>query len=153
MKTLIVGLGNPLRGDDGVGNRVAQLLEKEIDNPEVTVVETNADGLGLLDLMSGYERVIIVDAIQTVKGKAGHVYRLSLPDLSPPHYFSGTHSIDLVSALELGAKLGLAVPLEVIIFAVEVADITTFSEECTPEVERAIPEVIDLVLGELSGGG
>jgi len=128
-------------------------LEKEIDNPEVTVVETNADGLGLLDLVSGYERVIIVDAIQTQEGKAGQVYRLGLPDLATPHHFSGTHSIDLVTALELGTKLGLAVPREVIIFAVEVADVSTFSEECTPEVERAIPEVIGLVLGELSGAG
>lgn len=148
-----MGLGNPLRCDDGVGNRVAQLLEKEIDNAEVTVVETNVDGLGLLDLVSGYERVIIVDAIQTEKGKAGQVYRLSLPDLSPPHYFSGTHSIDLVSALELGTKLGLVLPREVIIFAVEVADVTSFSEECTHEVEEAIPEVVRLVLGELSGAG
>ena len=151
MKTLIIGLGNPLRGDDGVGNRVAQLLEKEIDNPEVTVTETNADGLGLLDLVSGYERVIIVDAIQTREGEVGQVYRLSLTDLGTPHYFSGTHSVDLATALELGAKLGLALPREVIIFAIEVADVSSFSEKCTPEVEKAIPEVIGLVLGELSG--
>lgn len=148
-----MGLGNPLRCDDGVGNRVAQLLEKEIDNPDLTVTETNADGLGLLDLGSGYERVIIVDAIQTQKGKVGQVYRLSLTDLIAPHSFTGTHSIDLVTALELGAKLGLALPQEVIIFAVEVADVSSFSEECTPEVEKAIPEVVRLVLGELSGAG
>ena len=151
MKTLIIGLGNPIRCDDGVGNRVAQVLAKEINNPDVTVTETNAGGLGLLDFMPGYERVVIIDAIQTPEGKAGQVYRLSQADLATPNYSCGTHTIDLAAALELGTKLGSRMPQEVIIFAVEVADVTTFSEECTPEVERAIPEVVGLVLAELSG--
>lgn len=151
MKTLILGLGNPILCDDGVGNRVAQILEREINNPEVTVTETNDAGLGLLDFLLGYERVIIIDAIQTREGRTGQVYRLSLPDLEIPYHLSPSHNIDLATALELGAKLGLALPQEVIIFAIEVADITTFSEECTPEVERAIPEVVKLVLQELGG--
>lgn len=151
MKTLILGLGNSIRCDDGVGNRIAQILENEISDPQVTVTETNAAGLGLLDLLTGYERAIIIDAIQTQKGKAGQVHRLSLHDLAVPHYLSATHNIDLATALELGTRLGLALPEEVIIFAIEAADVTTFSEECTPEVERAIPEVMKLVLEELRG--
>ena len=151
MKTLILGLGNAIRCDDGVGNRIAQILENEISDPEVTVTETNAAGLDLLDLLTGYERAIIIDAIQTQKGRAGQVHRLSLHDLGAPHYLSATHNIDLATALELGTRLGLALPEEVIIFAIEAADVTTFSEECTPEVERAIPEVVESVLEELRG--
>ena len=151
MKTLILGLGNSLRCDDGVGNRVAQLLAKEIDNSEVTVTETNAVGLGLLDLLQGYQRAIIIDAIQTRKGKPGQVHRLSLPDLSTLRYSPTTHNVDLATVVELGAKLGLALPQEVIVLAIEVADVTTFSEECTPQIERAIPRVVKLVLRELKG--
>lgn len=151
MRTLILGLGNPIRCDDGVGNRIAQILENEISDPEVTVTETNAVGLDLLDLLTGYERAIIIDAIQTQKGRAGQVHRLSLQDLGAPHYLSATHNIDLATALELGTRLGLALPEEVIIFAIEAADVTTFSEECTPEVERAIPAVVESVLEELRG--
>jgi hypothetical protein len=55
--------------------------------------------------------------------------------------------------LEVGTRLGLSLPGEVIIFAVEVADVDAFSEECTPEVQQAIPEVVRLVLSELSGAG
>jgi hydrogenase maturation protease len=95
--------------------------------------------------------VIIIDAIQTREGKPGQVHRLSLQDLATPHYLSATHDIDLATALELGTRLGLALPEEVIIFAIEIADITTFSEECTLEVEGAIPEVVELVLQELRG--
>ena len=147
----MLGLGNPILCDDGVGNQVAQILDSEINNPEVTVTETNAVGLGLLDFLPGYERLIIIDAIQTQEGKAGQVHRLSLPDLVTPRHFSSAHDTDLATAFELGTKLGLALPQGVIIFAIEVADVTTFSEECTPEVKGAIPEVIRLVLRELGG--
>jgi len=151
LKTLILGLGNPLRCDDGVGNKVAQILGKEIDDSEITVTETNAVGLGLLDLLKGYQRAIIIDAIQTREGKPGQVHRLSLQDLGTLHYPPTTHDVDLATAVELGTKLGLALPREITIFAIEVADITTFSEECTPQIERAIPKVVKLVLRELKG--
>jgi hydrogenase maturation protease len=151
LKTLILGLGNPLRCDDGVGNRVAQILEKEIDDLEVTVIETNAVGLGLLDLLKDYQRAIIIDAIQTREGKPGQVHRLSLQDLGTLRYSPTTHDVDLATAVELGTKLGLSLPQEVTIFAIEVADITTFSEECTPQIERAIPRAVKLVLRELKG--
>ena len=71
MKTLVLGLGNPILSDDGVGLRVARELENRLDQQEVTVVETSMAGLDLLDLLAGYDRAIIVDAIQTVGGKVG----------------------------------------------------------------------------------
>ena len=149
MKTLVLGLGNLLRCDDGVGNRIAQVLEKEIHNSKVTVIETNAAGLGLLDLLPGYDRAIIIDAIQTPKGKAGQIHRLSLQDLTAPEYPSTTHNIGLGAVVELGTKLGLALPKEIIILAIEVADVTTFSEDLTPKVKQAIPKVVELVLQEI----
>ncbi|MCK4263103.1 MAG: hypothetical protein KAW95_03565, partial [Dehalococcoidia bacterium] len=59
------------------------------------------------------------------------------------------HQIDLVTALQLGQKLGLAIPSRVTIFAVEAKDVSSFGQKCTPEVERAIPEVVGMVLDEL----
>ena len=58
MKTLVLGLGNPVHSDDGVGNQVTQILASEINSPEVTVVETSSSGLDLLGLVEGYQRVI-----------------------------------------------------------------------------------------------
>lgn len=149
MKTLILGLGNPLLRDDGVGNRIARVLQKVIHDPEVTVIETNSVGLGLLDFLPGYDRAIIIDAIQTPEGKAGQIRRLSLQDLATPEYPSTTHDIGLATALELGTKLGLALPKEIIILAIEVADVTTFSEDLTPKVKQAIPQVVELVFQEI----
>jgi len=150
MKTLVLGLGNPILSDDGVGIRVAQEVGEKLKDPQVTVAETSAAGLSLLDSIVGYDKVIIIDAIQTEKGRAGQIYRMGTEDFSLTKHFSSPHQINLVTALELGKMLDLAMPQEITIFAVEAKDITSFSEKCTPEVERAIPEAIKMVLEELS---
>ena len=70
MKTIILGLGNPILSDDGVGNRVALELEDKLaQRQDVTVIETSMSGLSLIDMLAGYDKAIIVDAIQTTEGK------------------------------------------------------------------------------------
>jgi hydrogenase maturation protease len=77
MKTLVLGLGNPVLSDDGVGIRIARRLEDRVDQREVTVMEASQAGLSILDLLAGYDRAIIVDAVQTVGGEAGQVHHFS----------------------------------------------------------------------------
>ncbi len=78
MKTLILGIGNTALTDDGVGCKVAQRLEKRLrGRSSITVKETAVSGLSLLDEITGYERLIIIDAIQTRGGKPGAIYKLS----------------------------------------------------------------------------
>ncbi|MFP3974593.1 MAG: hydrogenase maturation protease [Dehalococcoidia bacterium] len=150
MKTLILGLGNSIRCDDGVGNRVAQALEEEFHGSSVKVMEANADGLALLDLLPGYDRAIIIDAIETPQGTPGQIYRLDKQELISYDYAPTTHNIGIGTALQLGTKLGIPLPEEVIIFAVEVGDIISFSQELTPQVEEAVPRVIELILQEVA---
>jgi hydrogenase maturation protease len=151
MKTLVLGLGNPVLSDDGVGIKVAHEVANQLNSPRVTVAETSGAGLSLLDSIVGYDKVIIIDAIQTKKGQAGQIYRMGAEDFSPTKHFFSPHQINLVTALELGKMLNLAMPQEITIFTVEAKDITSFSEKCTPEVEQAIPKVVKMVLEELVG--
>lgn len=153
MRTIVLGLGNPILGDDGVGNRVAEILQRKIEDPEVAVTETNAVGLNLLDLLVGYQRAIIIDAVPSREGKVGQVHRLTAEDFRLSQRLCSPHDVDFASALELGKRLGLSLPEEIIIFAVEVAVITTFSESLTPEVEMAVPQVVQTVLDELANAG
>jgi hydrogenase maturation protease len=150
MKTLVLGLGNPILSDDGVGIKVAREVADQLNNPQVTVAETSAAGLSLLDSIVGYDKVIIIDAIQTEKGRAGQIYRMGPEDFSLTKHFSSPHQINLATALELGKMLNLAMPQKITVFAVEAKDITSFSEKCTPKVEQAIPEVVKMVLQELN---
>lgn len=150
MKTLVLGLGNPILSDDGVGVRIAQRLEGRIDRQEVTVMEASLAGLSILDLLTGYDRAIIVDAIQTVGGKVGQMHRLSREVLDVTRHAASPHDIDAGTALELGSRLGLPLPKEMVIFGVEVADVGTFGEECTPEVREAIPICVEMIIEELN---
>jgi len=150
MKTLVLGLGNPILSDDGAGIRVAHEVAKQVNDPQITVAETSEAGLSLLDSIVGYDKVIIIDAVQTKNGKAGQTYRVGPEDFSYAKHFSSPHQINLVTALELGKMLGLAMPQEITIFTVEAKDVTSFSEKCTPEVEQAIPKVVKMVLQELN---
>lgn len=150
VKTLIIGLGNPVFGDDNVGLRIARTLADRIQQPEITVAEASAAGLDLLDLLVGYDRAIIIDAVQSATGKAGQIYRLQLETLCHLRDNHTPHSIDFVSALELGRRLGLPLPEKIIIFGIEAGNVTTPGEGCTPEVESAIPLCVEKVLQELN---
>jgi hydrogenase maturation protease len=151
MKTLVLGLGNPILSDDGAGIRVAQEVDNQLNDPQITVAETSEAGLSLLDSIVGYDQVIIIDVIQTKEGRAGQIYRMEPEDFSFAKHFSSPHQINLVTALELGNALNLAMPQKITIFAVEAKDISTFSEKCTPEVEQAIPKLAKIVIEELVG--
>lgn len=148
MKTLVLGLGNPILCDDSVGFRVVQALEGRFGQ-DVVVMETSLAGLSLLELLVGYDKVILIDSIQTKRGKVGEVYRLDAGDFATTKHTASPHDVNLATALELGERLGLAIPREIAIFAIEVQDVTTFGESCTPQVERAIPKVVDMVVSEL----
>jgi len=152
VKTLILGLGNPILSDDGVGIRVARALEGRLNQPNVNVMETSVAGLDFLELLVGYDRAIIIDAIQTNEGKAGQVYRLEPEAFNATRHASTPHDVNFATALELGKRLGLALPQQIIIFAIEVENVTTFSEECTPKVREAIPVCVEMVIQELDGG-
>jgi len=151
MKTLVLGIGNPILSDDGAGIRVAREIGKQFNDSQLTIAETSEAGFRLLDSIVGYDEVIIIDAVQTEKGQAGQIYRMEPQDFSSAKHFSSPHQINLATALELGKMLNLAMPQKITIFAVEAKDITTFSEKCTPEVEQAIPKVVDMVLEQLVG--
>lgn len=146
---MVLGIGNPILSDDAVGFQVAERLRKALKNRKsVTVKETSVSGLSLLDEITGYERLIIVDAIQTRDGKPGDIYRLTPADFKVGR-MAVIHDVGLFSALELARKLDMEVPREVVIFAIEAKDIATFSEKCSPEVEEAIPKAVDMVLREV----
>ncbi len=139
-------MGNPILTDDRVGILIARKLKENLDLKDIDVKETNQAGFYLIDLLAGYDRVIIIDSIKTKKNRVGTIYRFSLEDLFTTPRLVSIHEIDLNTAIELGKKLGLKMPDEVILYAVEIEDNTTFSEKCTPDVERAIPLAVKMIL-------
>jgi hydrogenase maturation protease len=156
MKTLVIGLGNPILTDDGVGVKVAYEIEKELVDEMreyVDVTEVSAGGLRLMEAMVGYDRVILIDAILHQNGnRPGKISRMTLDDLrriSPTQHSASAHDTTLVTALDAGRELGLSLPDDIIIFAIDVENVMDFSEEPTPDVASAIPKVKDAILADL----
>jgi hydrogenase maturation protease len=165
MKTLVLGLGNPILTDDGVGVRVAEAVREELEHlrrtsdearrklDSVEVREVSVGGLTLMEAMLGYDRVILIDALHRRDGQPGTVHRLTLDDLraiSPPQHTASAHDASLITALEAGQRMGLSLPMEIIIYAIEVENISDFSEELTPAVAQVAPQVKAAVLAEIT---
>lgn len=151
--TVIVGLGNPVLADDGVGLRIARELRRRLEGRSgVATVELYAGGMWLTEAMAGHDRAILIDAIAG-SGVAGAVYRLGLGDLRHTRIANSSHDASLPVALELGRAAGLRLPDEVQIWAVEAADVEAFSERLTPAVERAVLQVVEGVLRDLDERG
>lgn len=150
MKTIVVGLGSPLLCDDSVGLKVAQEVRRRLgDASDITVEEDVRGGLHLMELLTGYDRAIVVDAIVT--GAApGTIHQLT-PDDIPTQRSASAHDVNLPTALELGRHVGAHLPAaaDILLVGIEAADILTFNEECTPEVAAAIPRAVEIVLAAL----
>lgn len=151
MKTIVIGLGNPIMADDGVGICAVQEIEKRIgeNHPDITCREASMGGLKMVELMIDYDRAIIIDAIQTNNGKPGEIYELSPADFPKTPRFISIHDIAFPDALKFIDNLGLNLPKEIVIIAVEAQDVSTFTEKCTPPVEAAISKVVEMVMERL----
>jgi hydrogenase maturation protease len=145
MKTLVLGLGNSILTDDSAGLYVAEELKERVPSGDVTILKTELGGLNLLEFLIGYDRAIIVDAIQTAQGIPGTIYQFKPESGRGSLRINSTHSINFADSLELGKKMGMALPQEIIILAIEALDVHTFSAKCTPEVNRAIPVCADTI--------
>jgi len=151
VKTLVLGIGNPILGDDGVGVHVAQELAKEIRDKDIDIKDASFDGLNLLELIAGYDKLIVIDAIMA-DDKVGEIYKLTPESISDMAGFTTSpHHSNLASTIEMGEKLfPERMPKEVTIFAVGTQEVVQVTEEMTGKVSEAIPKVVSLVSEEIS---
>ena len=152
MKNIILGIGNPIIGDDGVGFRVIESLQESPPPGDVTITACDVSGLGLLDFLVEYDEAIIVDAIQTVNGKPGDIYRLEVGDFRVTKHTISPHDVDLPTALEIGKILKLKLPCKISIIAIEIPDTYEFSQELTSEVSDAVPLAAQMAKDILNEG-
>ncbi len=147
--TLIIGLGNPLRGDDGVGVRLVQELARQTLPPNVQAVDGGTQGLGLVNMMEDQQRVILVDAAD-VGRSPGEFVRFTLDEarlLGDDQHLS-IHAAGLYDALLLAQALNM-LPPDVIIFGVQPSHFE-WDSTLSPEVEAALPDLLAAVLAELT---
>jgi len=169
-KILVIGLGNPILGDDGVGWKVAEEVKAHLPSPrlrhpspngrgdggEGSTIEVECLSLGGLSLMEhllGYERAIIVDSMETGQGPAGSVRTFPLASLPDPMsgHSASAHDTSLMTALKTAEVIGADIPRRVDVVAIEAQNVYDFSEELSPPVAAAVPEAVQAVFDLLQG--
>ncbi len=145
--TLVLGLGNILLRDEGVGVRVVQAMEGLVLPPDVELFDGATAGLDLLDVLADRRKVIAIDAIAG-DSAPGTVLRLSPDDLVPEEsHRVSLHEIGFLETLAAAEQLGVA-PQELVVFGVKPLDVS-YGLDLSPKIARLLPRIVELVLSEL----
>jgi hydrogenase maturation protease len=144
---VVIGMGNTYRRDDGAGVAVAAALG-DLALPNVRVLTGVAEPMSLLEAWSGARVAMVIDAAVAAPSAPGRVRRCTLDDLAVTREGLGSHSVDVRGTHALGQELG-QVPDALVVFTVEVAD-TGHGIGLTPQVARAVPEAVQMVLAEIN---
>jgi hydrogenase maturation protease len=149
-RRIVIGLGNPILGDDGFGWVVAELIRQTIDQQLASVdIECFAlGGLSLMERLIGYDEAILIDAIQLGDSPVGTLQTLPLEDI-PDHvvgHLYSSHDTSLKNAIQIGESLGARLPQRITIVGVETSSVYEFSEELSEPVKSAVPAAVQMVL-------
>jgi len=150
MRTIILGVGNPILGDDGVGLKVARELKRRVKNPDVDIDEAATGGINLMDQIIGYDKAILIDTITNKDVLPGEIRRLSIDDFSSFHSFN-PHDISLPEACKLARQLGeTRVPRDITVFGISLERMPCeFGEELSDEISKTVPKTVDMIMSEL----
>jgi hydrogenase maturation protease len=144
--TLVIGIGNDFRRDDGVGIKVAKRIA-ERNLPGVRVVSGISEPAALLEVWSGAARAVVVDAATGANSTPGRIRRWTGPDLETTAVVS-SHAMGLAQTFALGQALA-RMPGELVVFTVDIVD-TNHGMGLTPAVEAAVPELVGVIVNEIS---
>jgi hydrogenase maturation protease len=145
-RVLVLGLGNDILTDDAVGLQVAQAVRGRLaGDPHIEVKSTTEMGLALLDEIVDRDGVVLVDSVQTGRAPPGHIHEIDAAALASVAA-TVPHMLGVGETLALGRLLGLAMPRQVRVFAIEVADPFSLGTEMTGAVRAAVAAAADKVI-------
>jgi hydrogenase maturation protease len=145
---LILGIGNILLKDEGIGVHVANKLKDISLPPEVEVMDGGTMGIDLLFYIEGRKKVIVVDTVKAGE-KPGTMFRFTDKELSIKKDFLRTaHGIDFSNVVKTAKNLGTK-PEEIVFIGIEPEDMNE-GLELSPLISARIPAIIELVMNELN---
>lgn len=147
-KITILGVGNELLSDEGVGTHIARELEKIEIPPYVEIFEGGTDGFGLLNIICDTDYLIVIDSLKG-GGKPGSIYRFDIEDAPscPDLFKTSVHQVGILEVINLSGLIGKTP--QTVVIGIEPKKITT-GMELSPEILEKVPRVIELVLEEVN---
>lgn len=147
-RILVMGVGNPLMRDEGIGPRVVELLMAGYDFPDsVEVVDAGTMGYYILDLLRDVDQLIVVDAVRDTGHPAGTVLLLTPDDIAENQVMHSLHDVRMVDVLQAAALTDRAP--QTICVGMQITDITEWVLELSPPCEEALPVAVAAVLDQL----
>ncbi len=154
-RTVVIGIGNTLLGDEGVGVHALNRLRLEGLPEDIQLIEGGVGGIALLNYVRGVERAIFIDAVSG--NQPGKVYRLTERDLDTKvktllHPMS-LHDVGLAEMIKIGQTVySKEMPKEIIIYGIEIKEPKSYSTELSDEVRNSMTKVVKLIVKELMEG-
>jgi len=149
-KILILGIGNDILKDDGIGPRLVKDLQKKTFPEGICFKTSSMGGLEILELIRDYHTVLILDAIKTKEGEPGDVYYFNPEDFHETMHLSNLHDVNFITALELAKKIKLSIPETIHIVAVEILEDLEFGRSLSPQLEEKYPAILEEVYDHLN---
>lgn len=136
-KILVIALGNDIMGDDAAGLVAARKLELKIGR-EVDIFQVSSAGFRLLDIMEGYQKVLLLDSVQSSTGEIGKIIELNKEELIGK-YSGSPHYAGLPEIIELAGRLDMSFPEVLKALVIEINNEGFFHEGLSPAIEEQIP--------------
>lgn len=148
-KILILGIGNEVLKDDGIGPKIVKDLRSRIQVENIDYKNSVVGGMETIEMMKAYEKVVIIDAIFTKGGIPGTVYYSSYPNHKKTLHLSNAHDISFDMSVRLALKLGIPVPSRIKVIAVEILEDREFGEELTKPLAESYNDILSTVIDML----
>lgn len=151
-RILVMGIGNPLVKDEGVGVRVVEEMMRTLSFPDnVTLVDAGTMGMGILNLFRECDHMLVVDAIDGTGEEPGTVLRLSPEDLAPNQILHSLHDVRFVDVLQAAELMGSRPSADCI--GIQIADMDGVAIGLTDAVADAVPRAVEAMLAVLAEHG
>ncbi len=134
-RTLVLGMGNPILSDDGIGLILARNLAGKI--PGVDTASISLAGLELIDILAGYDHVFLIDAAIGTGGEPGELKEIC-DGKGALHLFT-SHGVNFYDLIRMGRDAGIKMPEPVSVFGIEIGNATDFGTSLSPEMLSALP--------------
>jgi len=144
-KIVILGLGNIILSDDGIGTRLVNEMESWPRNAEIDFKTGELGGFEIIDHLKNYKMAVIIDGIRTKDGDPGNVYFMNAEDYMETLHLSNFHDMTFSIALEYAAKLGIEMPDVIKIIAIEIEEDTLFMDGLTPVLQSKYKDILQVI--------
>ncbi len=147
-KILFLGLGNPILSDDAVGIRVVEAIEGILGTrPHISFMTGSFTGLHMLDAIQGYDRAIIIDALEG-DGAPGTLKRIAMGEIPETSHLTSMHSMDLMTAMHWGRDIGMHMPVNIVVYGIHTENVISFSEHMSAAVARMVRTNAEKIIGQ-----